>query len=96
MGSRRPVYSLELTGTETDRIFSELKQNKPEQKNLTVDQSLAAAGFFLVFFLNQTNEVGAQTIAPVSGGMSASVTISSSSMVVSVVTWSLCGRTGAV
>lgn len=91
MGSRRPVYSLELTGTETDRIFSELKQNKPEQKNLTVDQSLAVAGF-----LNQTNEVGAQTIAPVSGGMSASVTISSSSMVVSVVTWSLCGRTGAV
>lgn len=35
-------------------------------------------------------------MAPVSGGMSASVTISSSSMVVSVVTWSLCGRTGAV
>lgn len=51
--------------------------------------------FFFSLF-NRTNEVGTQTIAPVRGGMSASVTISPSSMVVSVVTWSLCGRTGGV
>lgn len=35
-------------------------------------------------------------VVPVNGGMSVSVTISPSSMVVSEVMWSLCGKIGAV
>lgn len=47
---------------------------------------------------NQRNVAAAliKAILPVSGGMSASVTISPSSMVVSEATWSLCGKMGAV